>query len=95
MISVDIYEQDLHGRTHFRVMRADGRLIFDRQQTDFDSEQDAVSCLRGEPRRNHMGECRITIHLIDRQANGRRLKIKTIYLDDCGAITDTPTGELR
>lgn len=60
MIKVSIYEQDLFGTVHWRVMRDDGRLIFDRFQTDFPSREEAVSACQGEFRRNHLvGTARI------------------------------------
>ena len=62
MTTVSIYEQDLFGTIHWRVMRDDGRLIFDRHQTDFESEGDALAAIKGEFRRKQLGEVEIAIH---------------------------------
>ena len=78
---VSIYEQEMFGATHWRVMRDDGRLIFDRHQTDFPSEDEAVQAIAGEFRRKQLGEVEATIHRIDRQANGRRKIVNTITLN--------------
>ena len=62
MTSVDLYEQTCHGVVQYRVMRTDGRLIFDRIQTDFGTEEDAVNAIRGEFRRKKLGPVRIQFH---------------------------------
>ena len=54
MIRVSIYEQEMFGTVHWRVMRDDGRLIFDRFQTDFPSREEALSAVQGEFRRKHL-----------------------------------------
>ena len=82
MICVSVYEQELFGKVHYRVVRDDGRLIFDRHQTDFESEADAVACIRGECRRNLLGPVRVTAYRIDRQANGRRQPFSVTEYDD-------------
>jgi len=55
MISVNVYEQEMFGSTHFRVMRDDGRLIFGRHALDFQSREEASAAIRGEFRRNQLG----------------------------------------
>jgi hypothetical protein len=69
---VSVYEQEMFGATHWRVMRDDARLIFDRHQTDFPSEQEALAAIEGEFRRQQLGSATVTVFRIDRQANGRR-----------------------
>ena len=71
-MNISIYEQELFGRTQWRAMRDDGCLICGCHQLDFDSKDDALTAIRGEVRRNKLGPCKIRVHLIDRQANGRR-----------------------
>jgi hypothetical protein len=61
MTHVSVYEQTCHGVVQYRVMRDDGRLIFDRFQTDFESEQEAISAIRGEFRRKKLGRVSIRV----------------------------------
>ena len=53
--TISIYEQECFGKTHYRVMRNDGLLIFDRHMTDFDSLADAEQAIEGEFRRKKLG----------------------------------------
>jgi hypothetical protein len=81
MTKVSIYEQEMFGKIHWRVMRDDGRLIFDRHQTDFESEADAVQAIEGEFRRKKLGAVEARIYHWDRQANGRRNVAKTVAIN--------------
>lgn len=58
---VSVYQQTCHGRVQYRVMRDDGQLIFDRHQTDFDNEDEALAAIRGEFRRKRLGAVRVRI----------------------------------
>lgn len=80
MIKITVYEQELFGSTHWRVVRDDARWIFGRHQTDFPYESDAIAAIRGEVARNNLGDADIRVQYIDRQANGRRQVHKTIEL---------------
>lgn len=73
MIKVRVYEQELFGTVHWRVIRDDGRLIFDRHQTDFPAQDEAIEAIRGEFRRKNLGEGKIVVQYLDRQTNGRRV----------------------
>lgn len=61
MTKVTIYEQELFGKIHYRVMRDDGQRIFDRIHTDFDSESEAVECVLSEFRRKKLGMVRVHV----------------------------------
>ena len=76
MISISIYEQELFGTIHWRVMRDDGRLIFDRHQTDFPNRDEAIAAVRGTFRREKLGNGQIRVYGIDRQ--GGRAAPKSI-----------------
>jgi len=78
MVRIEIYEQESWGRVRYRVGRIDGHFIFDRHFTDFDTEEDAVSCTLGEIRRKELGPYKITIYRMDRQTNGRRKLFRVI-----------------
>jgi len=73
VIKVRVYEQELFGTVHWRVIRDDGRLIFDRHQTDFPAQDEAIEAIRGEFRRKNLGEGKIVVQYLDRQTNGRRV----------------------
>lgn len=60
--TVSVYEQECHGRRHFRVMRDDGRLVMDCHQIDFESRDDANACIEGEFRRKKLGPVRVLFH---------------------------------
>lgn len=75
MITVSVYEQEMFGQTHWRVMRDDGQLIFGRHQTDFPSREDASIAINGVFRREKLGAGQIRFFTIDRQCNGRRLPV--------------------
>lgn len=60
-MKVSIYEQDCHGKTHWRVMRDDALLIMDCHQVDFPSEEDAVEAVFGWARRTHAGPVQIRV----------------------------------
>jgi hypothetical protein len=81
MSKVSVYEQELFGATHWRVMRDDGRLIFDRHQTDFPSEQEAIAAIAGEFRRKQLGPAQVSVHCIDSQANGRRQITRSLIVN--------------
>ena len=60
--TVSIYEQECFGKTHFRVMRDDGRLVMDCHQIDFESRGDANLSIEGEFRRKKLGPVRVLFH---------------------------------
>lgn len=68
MVRVSVYEQTCHGVVQWRVMRDDGFCIFDRIQTDFESEEDAVSAIRGEFRRNRLGPVSVRVCYMGRDS---------------------------
>ena len=74
MLHVSIYEQECCGTVHYRVVRDDGRLIFDRLQTDFPERDEAISAVTSEFRRSKTGPFEVHFWPIDRQANGRRVR---------------------
>lgn len=59
--NVSVYQQTCHGRVQYRVMRDDGHLIFDRHMTDFESEEWALTAIRGEFRRKRLGAVRVRV----------------------------------
>ena len=67
MTRVSVFEQECFGVIHYRVMRDDGRLIFDRHQTDFPSESEAVDAILGEFRRKQLGQVRVRVVSRDRK----------------------------
>lgn len=69
MTTVNVYEQELFGETHYRVMRADGQLIFGRITTDFPTEHEAVNSVVWEFHRNKLGPVKIVV--TDRQCRMR------------------------
>ncbi len=75
---ISIYEQEVHGRTHWRTMRDDGLRLDDSLQIDFPTEQDALAFIRAWSRRGGGFRCKVRVHYIDRQANGRRQIVKEL-----------------
>ena len=69
--TITIYEQEVFGRVQFRSMRDDGRLLFDRTQTDFSSLEEAKNAIVSDFRRRQDGPLEVYFIPIDRQANGR------------------------
>lgn len=67
MIKVSVYEQELFGTVHWRVMRDDGRLIFDRHQTDFPSRDEAIQAIDGDACRNKLGAISVRTVRINRE----------------------------
>ena len=61
MTHVSVYEQTCHGVVQYRVMRDDGRYIFDRIQTDFETLEEAVAAIRGEFRRKSLGPVSVRV----------------------------------
>ncbi|MHC4867947.1 MAG: hypothetical protein ACYTEX_28075 [Planctomycetota bacterium] len=59
MTNVTIYEQECFGQTHFRTVRDDGWLLFGRHQTDFPSQEEALSAVLGEFRREKLGPVKV------------------------------------
>ncbi len=59
---VNVFEQELFGTVHWRVMRKDGQRIFgDRIMTDFPTESEALSAIEGDFRRNKLGDFTIVV----------------------------------
>ena len=68
---ITIYEQEVFGRVQYRTMRDDGRLLFDRIQTDFSSLEEAKNAIVNDFRRRQDGPLEVHLEPLDRQANGR------------------------
>ena len=81
MVHVSVYEQTCHGVVQYRVMRDDGLLVFDRIQTDFEREEEAVNAVRGEFRRKSLGAVSVRVCFMggNQLPNGRT---KTTVYDD-------------
>jgi hypothetical protein len=71
MTNVTIYEQECFGQTHFRTVRDDGWLLFGRHQTDFPSQEEALSAVLGEFRREKLGPVKVYLVPLERQSRSR------------------------
>ena len=69
-MNVTIYQQECHGQEHWRVVRDDGYRIFDRLQTDFPAEDEAIMAVRGEARRHKLEPVQIRICYMPQQGLG-------------------------
>lgn len=69
MTKFSVYEQELFGSIHYRVVRNDGRAPFDdgSLQVDFDTEDDAVQSIMGHCRRTKLGLHTIRVLSMDRR----------------------------
>jgi hypothetical protein len=81
MSKVSVYEQECCGAIHWRVMRDDGRLIFNSHMVDFPCEQEAIDAIAGEFRRKQLGPAQVSVHCIDSQANGRRRVSRSLVVN--------------
>jgi len=59
---INVYEQDLHGRTQYRVMRADGLKFAGAIQIDCPSQEEALATIEGEARREGLGPVVVHVH---------------------------------
>ena len=88
MTIVDVYEQDCHGRTQYRVMRRDGLLVFGVHQLDCGSQDEAVALIRGEFRRNRLGAFEIHSHRRE-TIGGRREIVVVLRYDEDANVFET------
>ena len=81
-MKVSVYEQEMFGAVHWRVMRDDWQRIFGAMQVDFPSREEAHAAIHGECRRNRQ-DATVTVHYIDHQTQGRNRRTETFDISPC------------